>query len=367
MPGSFFNTIQDLITNLAIVTAYLFLASQVIFKNIKFGTPASMLLKFKIGFVSGLLGIVLMLSTVSFNGTILDFRQLAVLLAALFGGVYSAMITGLIIFLMRLFAFGSVSLPNFIAAINTIVISFSVGIIFSLHISYRMKWVYSLVVCVVFTTIAFFLNLGADGLIPALLFICMMSIGGAVTAYFTHFLIKVKAHIQRMEEDISIDFLTGLNNYRTFDLIFNKTIKNALEKNEILSLLLLDIDYFKRVNDTFGHLNGDAVLKQVAELLKNTARSFDFISRNGGEEFSIILSNCSHKDALIIADQIILAFRRHSFILNDGTNIQITISIGVASLNENADDNIIEQADLALYRAKSNGRNQICSHIGIVG
>jgi diguanylate cyclase len=360
--SALFNTVQDLIANFAIVTAYLFLTSQVIFKKHIHGAPVSLLTKFKISLVAGLLGIVLMLSTVSLDGTILDFRQLAVLIAAHFGGIYSSIITGLIIFLMRLFAFGTVNESNLIAAVNIVVISLGVGTIFSLRMSTRMKWLYSLVLGNVLTTLVFLLNLGKDGFIPALLFLCMMSIGGAITAYLTQFLIKVKAHVRRMEEDATIDFLTGLSNYRAFDMIFNTTMKNALEKNELLSLLLVDIDYFKKVNDTFGHLNGDAVLKQAAELLKNTSRSFDIISRNGGEEFSIILTDCSHKDALIIADRIILAFRDHRFVINDGSKIQITISIGVASLSENADENIIEQADLALYKAKTNGRNQLCSN-----
>jgi diguanylate cyclase len=207
------------------------------------------------------------------------------------------------------------------------------------------------------------LNLGVNGLIPSLIYICMMFIGGAITAYLTHFLIKIKAHLKRIEKEVNIDFLTGLNNYRTFDMVFNETIQKALKENEALSVLLVDIDYFKRVNDTYGHLNGDAVLRQAGELLKNISRSADIISRNGGEEFSVILCHCPHEEALIIAERIRLAFKDNAFVLNEGTNIQITISIGIASLSEDKDESIIEQADLALYKAKANGRNQVCSNI----
>jgi diguanylate cyclase len=357
------NTAQDLITNFAIVTAFLFLCSQVIFKNNKFGDAASLLIKCKIGIVTGLLGIVLMLFTVSFDGTILDFRQLAVLLAALFGGVFSALLTGMILFVMRLFISGEINMPNVIAALNVVVVSISVGILFRLRISNRLKWIYSIVVGNVLTTIVFFLNLGKHGLVPAVIYIGMMSIGGTITAYLTHFLIRVKAHTQRMEGEATTDFLTGVNNYRAFDTIFNATVNHAVEKNEPLSLLLVDIDHFKKVNDTYGHLNGDAVLRQAAELLKITSRAEDIISRNGGEEFSVILSGCFLQEARLLAERLIHAFRNHEFVLTDGTKIRITISIGAALLTHQANDNLIEQADIALYKAKTNGRNQVCAEL----
>jgi diguanylate cyclase len=357
------NTVQDLIANFAIVTAYLFLSSQVIFKNYKFGAPVLSLLKLKIGVLTGLLGIILMSFTVSLNGTILDFRQLAVILAALFGGLYSSIIAGVIIFFMRLLAYGTITTATLMAAMNVVLVSIAVGIIFSYRLSYQKKWCYSLLLGNVFTTVVFFLNLGVKGLKPSLIYICMMFIGGAITAYLTHFLIKVKAHFKLMEKEANIDFLTGLNNYRTFDMVFKETKQNALKENEFLSVLLVDIDYFKKVNDTYGHLSGDAVLRQAGELLKNISRSIDIISRNGGEEFSVILCNCPHEEAMIIAERTRLAFKNNVFVLNEGTNIQITISIGVASLSEDKDESIIEQADLALYKAKANGRNQVCSNI----
>jgi diguanylate cyclase len=361
--GEFIHTVQELIANFAIVTAYLFICSQVIFKNNNFHTSVTVLYKLKVGCLAGLLGIVLMLFTVSISDTILDFRHLAIIIAALYGGIYSSVIAGLMISLMRLLDFGAISTPSLIAAVNIFVVSTIVGFICSKRFSYWKKWFYSLLAGNVLTTIAFFLNLGVTGFTPALIYFIMMSVGGVFTAYLTQFLIKVKTHFQRVEQEASIDFLTGLNNHRTFDTVFNAMMQNALDKKEYLSLMLVDIDFFKKVNDTYGHLNGDTVLKQVGELLKNTSRSFDIISRNGGEEFSILLCDCPHNHALILAERLRLVVRDHKFILLDGTSIQMTISIGVSSLSVDKEAYMIEQADLALYKAKANGRNQVRSNV----
>ncbi|MBP1153687.1 MULTISPECIES: diguanylate cyclase [unclassified Paenibacillus] len=361
MRDGLFYTIQDIIANFAILTAFLFTTSLVIFKKRNLGETPTFFEKIKIGFVGGLLGILLMAFKVNFENTILDFRHLAIILSAIGGGLYSSLIAGLIISVMRLFAFGSITPNTLVAAANTFVVSLGVGMICSMYFSYWKKWLYSLLIANVLTSIVFFINFGKQGLDPAVLFIFMMFIGGVFAAYLSLFLAKAKSYSLRMEKEATFDFLTELNNHRTFDTVFNTSLKNAIEKNEYLTLMLVDIDYFKKVNDTYGHPNGDYLLKQVGELLKNTSRNFDVISRIGGEEFSILLFDCPHQHALIIAERIRLAVQDHSFVLNDGTTIKITISIGVASLSKNNRDDMIEQADVALYKAKHNGRNQVCS------
>jgi diguanylate cyclase len=367
MRDGFLNTIQDIIANFAIVTAFLFITSQVIFKKRTLGETPIYVDKLKIGLIGGLLGIVLMFFTVSFNNTILDFRQLALILTALGGGFLPCLITGFIISLMRLFAFGSITTSTVIAAANTMVIALGVAVICNMSFSYWKKWIYSLVICNVLTSIVFFVILGSSGLSACLLYVLMMSVGGVFSAYLTLFLAKAKRYSLRMEKEATVDHLTGLNNHRTFDLHYNESLSNAIEKNQQLTLMLFDIDYFKKVNDTYGHPSGDTLLKQLGELLKVTSRDFDVISRIGGEEFSILLIDCPHQHALVIADRIRLSVQGHPFELKDGTRINITLSIGVASLSESNQNDIIEQADLALYKAKQNGRNQVFSNLQLQG
>ncbi|MCY9695167.1 GGDEF domain-containing protein [Paenibacillus alginolyticus] len=215
--------------------------------------------------------------TVKLNGTILDFRQLAITIAALFGGFYSAVVTGIIMSLMRLMAFGTLSPATIFSASNTLLMSIMLGLICTRNLSYWKKWT-----------------------IPSLIYLIMMTLGGIFTAYLTQFLIKAKTHFLMIEKAATFDFLTELNNHRTFDEAFN-------------SLLL------------------DTVLKQLGKLLKDVSRSFDIVSRIGGEEFAILLYDCPHKHALLIGERIRMAVKNQDFLLNEGKVIQITVSVGVAT------------------------------------
>ena len=120
--------------------------------------------------------------------------------------------------------------------------------------------------------------------------------------------------------------------------------------------ILIDIDFFKRVNDEFGHTAGDAVLRQVAEVLRKTARTGDTLARWGGEEFIILLDDCGKVMALELAERLRAAIAEHDFALPRRT--QVTISLGVAELQAGETEiEFFQRADHLLYRAKSGGRN----------
>jgi diguanylate cyclase (GGDEF)-like protein len=127
-----------------------------------------------------------------------------------------------------------------------------------------------------------------------------------------------------------------------------------------MACLLLDIDHFKRINDTHGHAAGDAVLRQLADLLKRTSRVEDLVFRYGGEEFAAVLPNASARAAVQIADRIRSVVEKYSFLWESQT-IPVTLSIGVANLNGAEKDSqaLIENADAALYQAKKSGRNRV--------
>ena len=170
----------------------------------------------------------------------------------------------------------------------------------------------------------------------------------------------------RLHQDVTklatIDGLTGLNNHRTFQERLEVEIDRAKRFGKELSLLLLDIDYFKRLNDTYGHRTGDEVLKRVACRLTESMRNIDFTARYGGEEFVVILPETPLEGALFSAERLRKAMMHHIF--KTGTDeISLTVSIGVATYPGDASqrEDLIERADKALYAAKHAGRNKACS------
>lgn len=157
------------------------------------------------------------------------------------------------------------------------------------------------------------------------------------------------------------DGLTGLYNHRTFQTRLSEELLRAERYNKSIILLLLDIDHFKRFNDTYGHQTGDEVLKTIAKIIKGNTRKVDFPARYGGEEFAVILpeSDCDH--AMIVAERIRASVMDYPFYLNDGSRIQITVSIGISCFPKDAiqKEDLIKKADTALYHAKNRGRNRV--------
>lgn len=160
-----------------------------------------------------------------------------------------------------------------------------------------------------------------------------------------------------------LDPLTELNNRRALEWEFSRQIEKARECSTPLSVLLLDVDYFKSVNDTYGHLVGDRVLQLLAERLRHNLRFYDTPFRYGGEEFAILLSNTSPDEAVFIARRLRHLIGDQPFTIDD-TDLRITISAGTASLRPDDDPqgvSLLNRADQNLLRAKSQGRNRVVS------
>ena len=157
------------------------------------------------------------------------------------------------------------------------------------------------------------------------------------------------------------DGLTQLYNHRYFQEQMILAVNNFHRYGNKFSLILIDIDFFKKFNDTYGHQPGDCVLKQVANILKKNSRTTDVACRYGGEEMSIILLNTSKDEAIITANKICTAVHDNKFTLVNGEEVNVTISIGVATAGTDGlkVQELIEYADKCLYKAKENGRNQI--------
>lgn len=167
--------------------------------------------------------------------------------------------------------------------------------------------------------------------------------------------ITLKQQRDELNKMAYFDQLTGLYNRHYLIDSASKKVSRALRHRYNLWVLMIDIDHFKRINDTYGHPIGDEVLKQVAEILALDKRSEDIASRLGGEEFVIIFDPCEQEFALQKAERI-----RKKIELLRPQNIEVTVSIGLAKLvDEDANfERLLKRADDALYRAKSNGRNR---------
>jgi len=163
----------------------------------------------------------------------------------------------------------------------------------------------------------------------------------------------------RHYEQAITDAMTKLFLKRYFQIRLDDEIKRAGRYHNKMTLMMMDIDHFKRINDTYGHTKGDEVLIAVANAIKDNFRDVDVAARYGGEEFSVIMPEVSKEDALIPAERLRKAVESIPFVLN-GENVTMTISIGLAEFSKDAQTPLllIEAADAALYRSKENGRNQ---------
>lgn len=157
------------------------------------------------------------------------------------------------------------------------------------------------------------------------------------------------------------DTLTGLFNRRALEERLNGEMQRSRRYGKSFSLLMLDIDRFKQVNDRYGHPAGDAVLKQLAAILKKQTRDVDSVARYGGEEFAIVAPESDGSSAKLVGERICKAVARAAFILPGGREIGVTVSIGIACFPRCADgvETMVERADQALYMAKRDGRNRV--------
>lgn len=190
---------------------------------------------------------------------------------------------------------------------------------------------------------------------------------GLLLGFFYWLVGRVGQRIERDEDELQRlvrhDGLTGLYNHRAFYALLADELTRAQRFNHPLSLLLLDIDYFKRINDTYGHLAGDAVLKGLGELLGRQARAIDRVCRYGGEEITIILPETGLEAAIDVAERLRLAVEAQLFDIEVGMPIKISVSIGVASWPIQADSaQTLVAADAAMYAAKQGGRNRVACY-----
>ena len=197
----------------------------------------------------------------------------------------------------------------------------------------------------------------------------------AKTSDHVEFLARVRAHvklaqtIQELEqsrrylkEQADTDPLTKLANRRSFFASASTNLAQMQRQNEHFSIIILDIDHFKRINDTYGHQAGDVVLQQLATVLSTAIREGDSLARIGGEEFVVASPYTNRLAAIVLSERLRKAVEDSEFIY-ESNRIPVTISLGVASMNKGGDDvdKLLAVADARLYLAKQKGRNRICA------
>ena len=170
----------------------------------------------------------------------------------------------------------------------------------------------------------------------------------------------IAIHELELNKMATIDPLTEINNRRTFMHVGEEMFAYAKRYQKVFSVILMDIDFFKKINDTYGHQVGDKVLKAVAKLLKEQLRESDILARYGGEEFIVLVPETDINAALLIAENIRHAVEKIA-ITTDKETVRCTLSLGVSQYHQEITslDELVNIADQALYRAKHNGRNNV--------
>ncbi|WP_246942690.1 GGDEF domain-containing protein [Bacillus pinisoli] len=336
-----------------------------IFQNNRLTFQSPILIKVLDGLIAGLLGIILMHYSIQVNAdTILDLRHIPVILVSFFGGFLPTIVAAFVISIGRFFI--SYNLSAFVSLGMMIIVAIGASLIsYKVKASNWKKWMillffsqfcFSVALYIVVTDYQAVLNYAFFHIISTI-------IGGILTFYFVLYIRRNTELFNLYKENSERDSLTGLYNVRSFDRYYNSMLAEAKSNHENCAICLFDIDYFKQINDTHGHPAGDEVIKQFALLLSQLTRNGDIVSRNGGEEFSVLLPGCSLLKAEEIAERIRMTAESRWFTLPNRDRIKLTVSAGIAVHDQTDDisdtDYLYQQADDALYKAKQNGRNRV--------
>jgi diguanylate cyclase (GGDEF)-like protein len=177
-------------------------------------------------------------------------------------------------------------------------------------------------------------------------------------------LVAMLVRVNRLQRDALVDAVTGLRNHRYFQDRLREELVRAERTDRPTSLIMLDLDNFKQINDRLGHATGDVVLRRIGGELLNNARAADVVCRYGGEEFTVILPDTAAADALLVAERLRQAIEKLP-----GNPHPVTVSAGIATCPEHAQlaDALITAADTAMYQAKAAGKNRVVSAVGLNG
>ncbi|WHY01893.1 GGDEF domain-containing protein [Neobacillus sp. DY30] len=379
--------IKEFFSNTTILIASFTVMGQ-IFKNRPLHHSSSMSTKLYWGVCYGILGNILMLFSFQINPTtIADLRHLAIVVAAAFGGWVPSIIASGLIAIGRIFLFGFTD-TAFVAAISAFLTGIVCGGFSKLKIQPTLKAFFMNLIGLFFISIVFALYIkNINTLLNVLFSHYLISLIGGFFAYHLSIyiansnkavrelnlsLIKLQQSEQKLNKANEflnrlsyLDGLTGIGNRRHFDEVLNKQWSSLLLTNSPITLLMFDIDYFKKYNDTYGHLAGDQCLQIITSAIRDLLANnpYSTFCRYGGEEFAIIFTKTKLDKGIAMAELIQKKVQALD-IAHSSSEIAdiVTISIGIASIfpsSKTQPNDLIHIADTCLYTSKINGRNRI--------
>lgn len=379
--------LKDFFSNVTILIASFTVMGQIL-KNKPLHHSSTFGTKLDWGICYGILGNILMLFSFQINPTtIADLRHLAIVIAAAFGGWVPAIIASGLIAIGRVVLFGLTD-TAIVAAISAFLTGIVCGGFSKLNIQPALKAFYMNLIGLFFISVVFALYIeDVKTLLNVLMMHYLISLLGGFFAYhlsiyiansnaavreLNHSLIKLQESEQELNKANEflnrlsyMDGLTGIGNRRHFDEVLNKEWFNLQKTNSPLTLFMFDIDYFKKYNDTYGHLAGDQCLQIITSAIKDLIANnpYSTFCRYGGEEFAIIFTKTKLDKGIAIAD--LIQKKVQSLKIAHGSSEIadiVTISIGIASIIPSLDTqpkDLIHLADTCLYTSKTKGRNTI--------
>ncbi|WP_214722269.1 GGDEF domain-containing protein [Exiguobacterium sp. s192] len=326
-------------------------------------SPASPLrIRLIVGVIAGLIGGLLVLNSITYDGAKIDLRLVALVTAFYYGGWVSGGITTVAIIGARFIitppgAYDGLILTTLICMALLVTASIyrrfashtlkDYLILIGIGIGYSLPALYLLT-----ETFTRFLEI-------SLVYIIFILLGGYVTYRFLQELRKHFQFVQTQQELALTDGLTNLANRRKLD----ETLAHYDQHGYAFSVLIVDIDFFKSVNDTYGHDGGDVVLRQLSHLLQHCSPDEALVGRYGGEEFVVLLPDMPLKEAVRLGETIRLACADQHFVFSTYPAFHVTLSIGAASSDQGETSfEVVQKADQSLYQAKQTGRNKVVGY-----
>ncbi|WP_052087938.1 diguanylate cyclase [Paenibacillus wynnii] len=357
--------VTSLFANFCILATFVFLSGMLSKRFSLSDRPPSVLTGINAGLLFGVFGIILMNYSFQISPDIfINLRHLTIVIVSAYVGWFPSLICAAVLALGRILFYG-VSLNTISTAVTLLLGGLCCSLISVFPWSRLKKMTVGNIACMALTFMILLLNLGSlrdlMDFYPTQL---LISLGAGLVIYYIAESIQHSNELfALLEVRATTDYLTGLHNLQQFHRHLDNEIIWSERHQECLSLLAIDIDHFKIINDTYGHPAGDEVLKQLARRLQNHSHSHDIVSRNGGEEFTVLLPHCPLSQAEQSGEKLRKAVENEPFLLPTGQKITITVSIGVACYPETvaeADGKLLSHwADQALYLAKNTGRNKV--------
>ena len=320
-----------------------------------------------IGLLSGCLGIFLITQGVVVEEVIkIDFRFLVLILLGFYRLLSPLFIAAIMIAAYR-FSYG-IDFQSIMAFICLVLIV--IGILITYNIAslekqlFRFSLTLNMLACSIVGLSIYTSGAFSESAAHAALLIVMISFPvGMLITLLNVDLYLINHRVKEYKISAETDHLTGLANRRAWEI----QMKKVKERYETCNVLILDIDYFKQINDQYGHSNGDEILKQFAQLLHRETRDHDIKARIGGEEFGILIPLLAQGEVMKVAERIRNSISKHEFKLLNQQVINISVSIGIANGKSEYLLEMIHLADECLYQAKNSGRNRTHITESVIG